>query len=63
MTYMIACPDCGKQTATANTETIRHDVLPIDIPVSKCWSCGFTWSDYVAEQIIEDYVKDQSNAK
>lgn len=55
----VECPDCGKQAAIANVEMIPHDTLPIEIPVGRCWACGFMWSDCEAEAVISTYVAEK----
>ena len=50
------CPDCGHDTAIEDVMEIPHDSLPINIPVSKCWNCGFVWSGAAAEKIVERFV-------
>jgi hypothetical protein len=51
----IACPDCGKKQAIADVQLEWHDSLPIQIPVGKCFACGFLWSGAKAEEAIQKY--------
>jgi hypothetical protein len=51
------CPDCGKEAAIEDVEMINHDTLPIQIPVGRCWSCGFVWSGHKAELIVEQFMQ------
>lgn len=52
----VKCPDCGHETAMLGVEEIPHAVLPISVPLNRCWTCGFTYTDYKAEEAESAYI-------
>lgn len=52
----VKCPNCGHETAMLGVEEIPHAVLPINLPLNRCWTCGFTYTDYKAEDIEAAYM-------
>lgn len=57
----VECPNCGHETAMLGAEEIPHCVLPITLPLNRCFTCGFTYTDYHAEDMEAAYLGDENS--
>ncbi len=68
------CPQCDSIEVWVRQETeefkygdarkpLAQVVLAVTIPVWTCRTCAFGWTDYVAEELIDEKVRDYLHEK
>ncbi len=70
----MSCPQCDSIEVWVRQETeefkygdarkpLTQVTLSVAIPVWTCRTCGFEWTDYVAEELIDKKVRDYLHEK
>lgn len=57
----VECPNCGRVGVILGVEETPHDTLPIKLPLNRCFDCGFTYTDWRAEDVETAYLAQQAD--
>ena len=65
MSLFLKCPECGGSpvTTTWKYQKVPYDYpdtkeVDVHVPVRQCWKCLFEWTDWVADELRDEAVRE-----
>ena len=68
MSLFLKCPECGGSPITTEWKyeivpygygkPIKKAQVSVRVPVRHCWKCQFEWTDYAAEELRDEAVRE-----